>query len=54
MDLQLPNWNKQFPFGVKYLKRAVNGLEKDGYLITTNYNKAGFDRTNGIALITVN
>ena len=41
-----PNWNKQFPFwGLNTLKRAVNGLEKDGYLITANYNKAGFDRT---------
>lgn len=41
-----PNWNKQFPFwGLNTLKRAVTGLEKDGYLITANYNKAGFDRT---------
>lgn len=40
------NWNKQFPFwGLNTLKRAVTGLEKDGYLITANYNKAGFDRT---------
>ncbi|KJW12843.1 conserved phage C-terminal domain-containing protein [Levilactobacillus spicheri] len=41
-----PNWNKQFPFwGLNTLKRAVTSLEKEGYLITANYNKAGFDKT---------
>lgn len=41
-----PNWNKQFPFwGLNTLKRAVTSLENDGYLITANYNKAGFDKT---------
>lgn len=41
-----PNWNKQFPFwGLNTLKRAITSLEKEGYLITANYNKAGFDKT---------
>ncbi|CAJ1227089.1 hypothetical protein LZY01_23700 [Levilactobacillus zymae] len=41
-----PEWNKQFPFwGLNTLKRAITSLEKDGYLITANYNKAGFDKT---------
>ena len=41
-----PNWNKQFPFwGLNTLKRAITSLEKDGYLITANYNRAGFDKT---------
>jgi uncharacterized phage protein (TIGR02220 family) len=39
-------WNKQFPFwGERTLRRAINGLEKAGYLITANYNAAGFDKT---------
>ncbi|WP_149315790.1 conserved phage C-terminal domain-containing protein [Lentilactobacillus buchneri] len=39
-------WNKQFPFwGLNTLKRAITSLEKSGYLIPGNYNKAGFDKT---------
>lgn len=40
------NWNKQFPFwGEHTLRRAINSLEKQGYLISANFNKAGFDKT---------
>lgn len=39
-------WSKQFPFwGRNTLIRAIHSLEKQGYLITGNYNKAGFDKT---------
>ena len=40
------NWNKQFPFwGRNTLIRAFNSLERQGYLISANYNKAKFDKT---------
>lgn len=39
-------WHKQFPFwGIATVKRAFTSLEKQGYLISANYNKAGFDKT---------
>lgn len=39
-------WHKQFPFFSKVtLRRTINSLEKQGYLISGNYNKAGFDKT---------
>ena len=39
-------WNKQFPFFSRNtMIRALNSLEKQGLLITANYNKAGFDKT---------
>jgi DnaD/phage-associated family protein len=39
-------WEKQFPFWSRStLIRAVSSLERQGYLITANYNKAGFDKT---------
>ena len=39
-------WNKQFPFFSRNtMIRAFNSLEKQGLLITANYNKAGFDKT---------
>lgn len=39
-------WQKQFPFWSRNtIIRAINRLEKDGYLITANYNKAKFDKT---------
>ena len=39
-------WNKQFPcFSRNTMIRALNSLEKQGLLITANYNKAGFDKT---------
>ncbi|MCT3390353.1 replication protein [Lentilactobacillus hilgardii] len=39
-------WNKQFPFfSERTLRRAINSLEKQGYIVTGNYNKAGFDNT---------
>lgn len=41
-----PNWQKQFPFwSVKTVKRVFTNLEKQGLLISGNYNKAGFDKT---------
>ena len=41
-----PEWNKQFPFwSLNTLKRAIHRLEKNGYLISGNYNRAGFDKT---------
>lgn len=39
-------WNEQFPFWSNAtLRRTINSLEKQGVLITANYNKAGFDKT---------
>ena len=39
-------WNKQFPFFSRNtMIRAFNSLEKQGLLITANYNKASFDKT---------
>lgn len=39
-------WEKQFPFWSRStLIRAISSLERQGYLITANYNKAGFDKT---------
>lgn len=39
-------WQKQFPFWhVNTLQRAFTSLEKKGLLISSNYNKAGFDKT---------
>lgn len=41
-----PEWNKQFPWwGIATVKRTFSKLENEGYLITANYNKAGFDKT---------
>ena len=39
-------WNKQFPFFSRNtMIRAFNSLERQGYLISANYNKAKFDKT---------
>ncbi|WP_139242470.1 hypothetical protein [Bacillus cereus] len=39
-------WNDQFSWwSLSTLKRMFNKLEKEGYLLTGNYNKKGFDRT---------
>ena len=39
-------WNKQFPFWSNAtIRRAIRSLEKQGFLISGNYNKAGFDKT---------
>ena len=39
-------WNEQFPFWSNAtLRRTINSLEKQGFFITANYNKAGFDKT---------
>lgn len=39
-------WNKQFPFWSNAtIRRAIGSLEKQGFLISGNYNKAGFDKT---------
>lgn len=39
-------WNKQFPFwGKNTLVRAINNLEKEGLLVSGNFNKAKFDKT---------
>lgn len=41
-----PKWAQQFPFwSMSTLKRAINSLEDQGYLIAGNYNRAGFDKT---------
>ena len=41
-----PKWQKQFPFwSISTIRRAITNLEKEGYLIVGNYNKAGFDNT---------
>lgn len=40
------DWNKQFPFwGKNTLIRAFKSLEKQGILISSNFNKANFDKT---------
>lgn len=40
-------WQKQFPWihSAKTVQRYLKDLEKQGLLITDNFNKAGFDRT---------
>ena len=42
-----PKWQSDnFPFwSIPTIKRAFTKLEKQGYLISSNYNKAGFDKT---------
>ena len=41
-----PEWQKQFPFwSESTVKRAITKLEKQGYLISGNYNKLKIDRT---------
>lgn len=41
-----PKWGEQFPFwSLSTLKRAITSLEDQGYLISGNYNVAGFDKT---------
>lgn len=40
------DWKKQFPFwSERTIKRTINNLEKEGYIISGNYNKRKFDRT---------
>ena len=40
------DWQKQFPFwSVSTIKRIVSGLEKEGLILTGNYNKLKIDRT---------
>lgn len=42
----MTNWQKQFSFwSLPTVKRVFRSLEKQGLLITANYNKAGFDKT---------
>lgn len=42
----MPNWQKQFSFwSLPTVKRVFRSLEKQGLIITANYNKAGFDKT---------
>ena len=39
-------WHKNFPFwSLKTVKRIISILEKDGYIITDNFNQLGMDRT---------
>ncbi|TBL15326.1 hypothetical protein EYB35_07245 [Bacillus paranthracis] len=39
-------WNEQFSWwSLSTMKRLFKKLEDDGYLLTGNYNKKGFDRT---------
>lgn len=41
-----PQWQKQFPFwSVNTVRRAIEGLERRGLLITSNYNTSQIDRT---------
>lgn len=41
-----PEWQKQFPFwSLSTLKRTIHSLENQEYLISGNYNSAGFDKT---------
>src|SRR5690242_20371763 len=41
-----PSWQKQFPFwSVNTVRRALEGLEDKGYLISGNYNKRAMDKT---------
>jgi len=38
--------HKQFPFwSVRTIKRTIRKLEKEGYLISANFNKNPFDKT---------
>lgn len=40
------NWSKQFPWiSSRTIKTDITWLEKQGYIISSNYNKAKFDRT---------
>lgn len=42
----MPNWQKQFDFwSLPTVKRVFRSLEKQGLIVTANYNKAGFDKT---------
>lgn len=42
----MPNWQKQFNFwSLPTVKRVFRSLEKQGLIVTANYNKAGFDKT---------
>jgi len=39
-------WTEQFPFwSVSTVRRTIGSLEKRGLVITSNYNRAKFDRT---------
>ena len=39
-------WQKQFPFWSKStLKRTINNLRKNGYIICESHNRRGYDRT---------
>ena len=39
-------WQKQFPFwSIPTIRRTITSLEKQGVLITGNFNKVGFDKT---------
>lgn len=42
---------QQFPyFSEKQMRRILESLEKQGVILTSNYNKAGFDKTKWYAL----
>lgn len=44
-------WQEQFPFwDEKTIKNLITSLEKEGLVISGNYNKAGFDRTKWYTL----
>jgi len=41
-----PEWHEQFPFwSESTIKRIMRGLEKEGYIISTQYNKKTYDKT---------
>ena len=42
----IADWSKQFPFwSQKTLSRTISTLEKQGFVISGNYNQKGYDRT---------
>jgi DNA-binding HxlR family transcriptional regulator len=42
----MADWSKQFPFwSQKTLSRTISSLEKQGLVISGNYNQKGYDRT---------
>lgn len=44
-------WENQFPFwGRSTIIRAINNLEKQGLIVSGNYNKKAFDRTKWYAI----
>lgn len=46
-----PEWQEQFPFwSESTIKRIIVRLEKEGYIISTQYNKKTYDKTKWYTL----